>query len=246
MDILREDRRPLAMQLRDRIWDMVQVECYRTGDKLPSEDNLATRFGVSRATVREALKVLEEERVILCRHGVGRFLAPDPSSVLSEEITRLKSVTEMARGLGIPISTQVLSLREEPAQDVVRARLNLEIGSTVVVLERMRLAHGESIIYSIDIFPRRLSIGELHPEEFAGSLLSVMEEKWNTRLAYSKTVLSAVIIDSELSRRIGVADGIPWILMEQVNYDAQDRPILYSKDYHRGDKIQFRVLRRRR
>ncbi len=246
MDILREDRRPLAMQLRDRVWDMLQEECYRTGDKLPSEDDLAARFGVSRATVREALKIMEEERVILCRHGVGRFLAPDPSSVLSEEITRLKSVTEMAHGLGIPISTQVLSLREEPAKDVVRARLNLETDSTVVVLERMRLAHGESIIYSIDIFPRHLVIGELRPEEFAGSLLSVMEEKWNARLAYSKTLISAVVLDSELSRRMNVSDGIPWILMEQVNYDAQDHPILYSKDYHRGDKIQFRVLRRRR
>jgi GntR family transcriptional regulator len=113
-------------------------------------------------------------------------------------------------------------------------------------LERIRLAHGEAIIYSVDIFPTDLVTGELHPEEFTGSLLSVMEEKWNTRLAYSKAVLSAVVLDSELGRRVGVADGVPWILMEQVNYDAQDRPILYSTDYHRGDKFQFRVLRRRR
>jgi len=246
MDILREDRRPLAMRLRDLMWNMLQEECYRTGDKLPSEDDLAARFRVSRATVREALKILEEERVILCRHGVGRFLAPDPSSVLSEDITRLRSVTEMSRGLGIPITTQVLSLHEEPAKDVVRARLSLEPGSTVIVLERIRLAHGEAIIYSVDVFPTNLVTGELNPEKFAGSLLSVMEEKWNTRLAYSKTVLSAVVLDSELGRRVGVVDGVPWILMEQVNYDAQDRPILYSTDYHRGDKIQFRVLRRRR
>jgi GntR family transcriptional regulator len=246
MTTLREDRRPLALRLRDRIWNMLQVECYRAGDKLPSENDLAAHFGVSRATVREALKALEEERVILCRHGLGRFLAPDPSSALSDEITRLKSVTEMARGLGIPISTQVLSLREEPPKDIVRTRLDLEPGDTVVILERVQLAHGEVIIFSIDIFPRCLAVGELHPKEFTGSLLSVMEERWNTRLTYSKTVLSAVILDSELSSRIGVACGIPWILMEQVNYDAQDHPVLYSKDYHRGDKIQFRVLRRRR
>jgi DNA-binding GntR family transcriptional regulator len=73
-----------------------------------------------------------------------------------------------------------------------------------------------------------------------------MEEKWNARLSYSKAVLSAVILEPELSQRIRVSDSIPWILMEQVNYNAQDQPVLYSKDYHRGDKIQFRVLRRRR
>jgi len=246
MAALREDRRPLAVQLRDRLWDEVQAGTLRPGEKLPSEQELAARFGVSRATVREALKALEEERVVICRHGVGRFLAPDPSSVLSEEITRLKSVTEMAQGLGIATSTRVLSMREEPATDPVRSHLELEPGSTVVILERARLAHGKPIIYSLDIFPRRLVAGELRREELAGSLISVMEGKWGARLSYSKATISAVMLDAELCERIAVPGDVPWILMEQVNYDPQDRPILYSKDYHRGDKIQFRVLRRRR
>jgi GntR family transcriptional regulator len=246
MHTLREDRRSLAAQLRDRLWDEVQGGTLRTGERLPSEQELAGRFGVSRATVREALKTLEEERLLICRHGVGRFLAPDPSSVLSEEITHLKSVTEMAQGLGITTTTRVLSMGEEPAGDLVRSHLELGPESTVVVLERARLAHGQPIIYSIDIFPRRLVVGELRPVEFAASLISVMEAKWGMRLAYSKATISAVMLDRDLSRRIGVDEEIPWILMEQVNYDPQDRPILYSKDYHRGDKIQFRVLRRRR
>lgn len=244
MDVF--ERRPLPAQLRDRIWGLVQEEHYRTGDQLPSEQALAARFGVSRATVREALKILEEERLVLCRHGVGRFVAPGSSGVLSEGITRLQSVTEMARDLAIPLSTQVLSLREELPDGVVRTRLNLEPGVAVVVLERVRLTHGEPVIYSVDIFPRTLVVGELQPEAFAGSLLSVMKSGWNTELAYSKAVISAVTLDPQLSQRIGVSAGLPWILLEQVNYNGQDRPILYSKDYHRGDKFQFQVLRRRR
>lgn len=240
------DRRPLPAQLRDRIWNLIQDEHYRTGDQLPSEQNLAARFGVSRATIREALKILEEERLILCRHGIGRFVAPGSSGVLSEAITNLKSVTEMAQDLAIPVSTQVVSLREELPNAVVRTRLNLEPGLAVVVLERVRLAQGEPVIYSIDTFPRNIVVGELRAEEFAGSLLSVMEGSWNTRLAYSKAVISAVLLDAELSQRVGVPDCIAWILLEQINYDAQDHPVLYSRDYHRGDKFQFHVLRRRR
>jgi GntR family transcriptional regulator len=240
------DRRPLAAQLRDRIWDTVQEEHYRAGDRLPSEQKLAARFSVSRATVREALKLLEEERLVLCRHGVGRFVAPGPSGVLSEGITRLQSVTEMAQDLAIAISTRVLSLREELPDDVVRTRLNLGPGMAVVVLERVRIAQGEPVIYSMDIFPRNIAVGELRPEEFTGSLLSVMEGRWNAQLAYSKAVISAVVLDPEMVQRIGVPGGIPWILLEQINYDSEDRPVLYSKDYHRGDKFQFHVLRRRR
>jgi GntR family transcriptional regulator len=240
------DRRPLALQLRDRIWDMIQDEHYRPGDQLPSEQKLVARFAVSRATVRESLKILEEERLVLCRHGVGRFLAPGPSGVLSEAITNLNSVTEMARTLVVPISTEVLSLREELPENVVQTRLNLKPGMAVVVLERVRLANDEPVIYSIDIFPRNIVVGELSPEELAGSLLSVMEGQWNTRLVYSKAVISAVLLDPELAQRIGVPDGMPWIRLDQVNYDAQDHPVLYSQDYHLGDRFQFHVLRRRR
>jgi len=222
MKALREDRRSLAVQVRDRIWHEVEAGVLHAGEKLPSEQDLAARFGVSRATVREALKIMEEERVVLCRHGVGRFLAPDPASVLTDEMTRLKSVTELTRGLGISPTTKVISLREEPADDLVSSRLDLEPSSPVVVVERVRA------------------------EEFEGSLFAQMEEKWGLQLVYAKTVISAILLDSETCQRIGVPEGIPWLMMEEIVFDAQDRPQLYSNDYHRGDKMQFRVLRHRR
>jgi GntR family transcriptional regulator len=240
------DRRPLATQVRDRIWDTIQEGQFRPGDQLPSEQVLVNRFGVSRSTVREALKLLEEERLVLCRHGVGRFVAPGASGVLSEGIERLQSVTEMADGLGISIATNVLTLHEELPEASVQRHLDLEAGMAVVVLERVRLADGDPIIYSVDVFPRALVQGSLQPECFAGSLLAVMEGQWNTWLAYSKAVISAVTLEDELSARIGVPGCAPWVLLEQVNYDAQDRPVLYSRDYHRGDRFQFHVLRRRR
>jgi GntR family transcriptional regulator len=240
------DRRPLALQLRDQIWSLVQRGHYRTGDQLPSEQELVTRFGVSRSTVREALKILEEERFILCRHGLGRFVAPGVSGVLTEGITNLQSVTEMASEQAMPVSTEVLAMREELPDELVRARLALAPGVAVVLLERIRRAGGEPVIYSVDIFPRTIVVGELRVEDFAGSLLAVMEGEWNAALAYSKAVISAVTLEKGLSERIGVPDFAPWILLEQVNFTAQDRPVLYSRDYHRGDKFQFHVLRRRR
>jgi GntR family transcriptional regulator len=245
MAVIRQDRRSLSQQVRERIRELVQ-ESYSPADKLPSEQEFAVRFGVSRATVREALRILEEERVIICRHGVGRFLAPDPADILSEDITQLKGLTEMTRALGISIQTRVLDLREEVADDPVRTHLGLESGAEVLVLERVRHAHGEPIIYSIDIFPRQLVVGAVDADMFSGSLLAIMEERWNVRLMYAKTILRAAVLDPAVSERLGAPDGLPWIFAEQVNFDPTDRPVLYSLDYHRSDKIQFRVLRRRR
>lgn len=240
------DRRPLAAQLRDQIWNMLQENQAQPGDRLPSEDELATRFGVSRVTVREALKMMEEERLVLCRHGVGRFVAPGSSDVLQESMTNLKSMSEMAHDLNIPLETKVLSLREEIPDEFIRSRLDLDAGMSVVILERVRLTKGEPVIYSIDIFPRQSYAGALEAEMFEGSLVSVMEGRWNTWLAYSKTAISAVCLPDEICKKIGVPPTSAWILLEQTNYNARNQPVLYSKDYHRGDKFQFHVLRRRR
>lgn len=239
------DRRPLALQLRDHLWDMVTRENLRSGDQLPSEQHLSDQFGVSRATVREALHILEDQGLVTCRHGVGRFIAPQQLGILSDGLTRLDSVTQMAEDLGFDLSTQVLDLREELPSDEIEARLNLAPGVSVYVVERVRRANQEPVIYSIDVFPRDVLQGEPYREQFAGSLLNLIEGEWGVRLAYSRAFVSAVTLDADRMEQLGLPDGA-WILLEQTTYDFQDRPILYSKDYHCGDCFRFYVLRTRR
>jgi GntR family transcriptional regulator len=243
---LRIERRSLALQLRDRIRSMMKEKYFRAGDQLPSEESLVDIFAVSRSTVRESLKLLEEEKVIIVRHGLGRFVAVDPTSIMTEDITHLESVTEMAAALGIMIETEVVSLRSELADGVIQARLKLQPGESVYILERARKTNGEIVIFSIDIFPAREVPGEINQDMFKGSLLELMEGAWGKRLAYSRAVISAEQLDIELCAKMPNCSGSTWILMEQVNYDEADFPVLYSKDYHRSDKFHFHVLRRRK
>ena len=245
-NLLHKERRSLALQLRDQIRLMMKEKYFRAGDQLPSEESLVNTFGVSRTTVREALKLLEEEKVIYVRHGLGRFVAFDPSNFLTEDITRLESVTEMATSLGIMIETEIVSLRSEPAVGVIQARLDLQTADSVYILERARKTAGETVIFSIDIFPMNIVPGEIEKDQFRGSLLELMEGEWGKRLAYSRAIISAEQLDGELCAKIHDCSGSTWILMEQVNYDEDDHPVLYSKDYHRSDKFHFHVLRRRR
>ncbi|HID87300.1 MAG TPA: GntR family transcriptional regulator, partial [Anaerolineae bacterium] len=63
------DPRPLSLQVKDEVLEMLEREGYQAGDRIPSEQELAERLQVSRPTLREALKMLEEERVLYCQHG---------------------------------------------------------------------------------------------------------------------------------------------------------------------------------
>jgi DNA-binding FadR family transcriptional regulator len=100
----RIERRPPAVQVRDMLTKMLIDKHFVPGDRLPSESALADRFGVSRSALREALKLMEEERVILCQHGVGRFLAAQFAGIYSEDITHLKSVSELSISLGTTLT----------------------------------------------------------------------------------------------------------------------------------------------
>jgi GntR family transcriptional regulator len=242
----RKERRPLAVQVRDLIWNMLKDEKYLPGDRLPSEMEMVERFGISRAALREALKILEEERVLLCQHGVGRFVAPRLAGVLQEDLSHLKSVSELAASLGITFTSEVLSARRQPAEASLAALLSLPDGAPVMALERVWREEGCPLIYSVDYFDGTLPglpAGDMEP--FAGSLLSLLEAG-GRRLAYSKTTVRAVHLETVVAERLETSDNSPWILLEQINFDQRGGPILYSKDYYCSDKFQFFLLRRRR
>lgn len=237
------DTRPLPLQVRDDILRIFEERAYRAGDRIPSEHELAQRLKVSRPTLREALKILEEERFLYCKHGRGRFIAVD-RAFIDESITRLRSVTDMLQDRALVAQARILSLRVEPAGEVVATHLDVEVDTPVVLLERIRLAKQQPLIYSLDMFPRAIVRGPLEPQDLEGSLLGIMEERWNVRVDYSQTSISAVQLDSGLSQEIGLPADLPWILLEQVNYTASQEPVIYSRDYHRGDKFTFHVVRR--
>ena len=234
------------MQVRDQLYSMLIEKHFLPGDRLPSELELANRFGVSRGALREALKLMEEERVILCQHGIGRFVAPQIEGIYSEDITRLKSVSELSISLGTDLACKVLSVGDLMAEETIAGYLNLRPGAPLVALERVWHAMDSPIIYSQDYFSHDFIDGPLTPELFQGSLLAMIEKKRHLHVNYAKTVIKAVQIDQDLLIKFGAVNSGPWILLEQLSFDIHNHPLIFSRDYYNTDKFQFRVLRRRR
>lgn len=242
----RIERRPLAMQVRDQLCSMLIEKHFLPGDRLPSELELANRFGVSRAALREGLKLMEEERVILCQHGIGRFVAPQIEGIYSEDITRLKSVSELSISLGTALTCKVLSVDDLMPEDTIAGYLNLLPGASLVTLERVWQAMDSPIIYSQDYFSRAFVDGPLTPELFQGSLLAMIEKERHLHVNYAKTVIKAVQMDQDLLISFGAVNSGPWILLEQLSFDIHNHPLIFSRDYYNTEKFQFRLLRRRR
>jgi GntR family transcriptional regulator len=242
----RFEHRPIAMQVRDLLYTMLIENHFLPGDRLPSEAELVDRFGVSRGALREALKLMEEERVILCQHGIGRFVAPKIDGIYSEDITGLKSVSELSISLGTTLTSQVLSVSEITADEIIAGYLDLQPGAPLVALERVWHSQDSPIIYSQDYFSRAFVEGPLTTERFQVSLLGLIEKQQHLHVNYAKSVIKAVQMDEDLLSKLGMVNSCPWILLKQINYNIHNHPLIFSLDYYNTEKFEFRVLRKRK
>jgi GntR family transcriptional regulator len=216
------------------------------GDRLPSETELAARFGVARTSVREALKVLESEGIVNVRHGRGRFVSALAGLAVTSPITVFESVTEMLGDRGLSVTTRVLSA-ERARPDSAEARaLHLGPGDEVLRLHRIRLGGGEIVIYSLNVFPADL-LGDRDVTEmdFSGSITELLAAA-GRRPVSSAAHLRATALPPEIAARPEAGRRHrAWLSIEELCIDAAGEPVLQSLDYHRGDLFSFHVLRRR-
>ncbi|WP_338379169.1 GntR family transcriptional regulator, partial [Enterococcus faecium] len=164
--------RHLYLQVIDHLKQDIQNGVYKEKEKLPSEFDLAKKLGVSRATLREALRILEEENVIIRRHGVGTFVHSRP--VFTSGIEQLNSVTYMIEQVGMKPGTVFLSSTVVGPSDEDLRRFNCSPEEDIHVIERVRTADGDPVVYCVDKFPSRIFPGPFTYER--ESIFEILEE----------------------------------------------------------------------
>jgi GntR family transcriptional regulator len=194
--------------------------------------------------LREALNLLEVERVITTKHGSGRYLISFPDE-FGIDITRLQGVTELLESYDIQASDKLIEVEKLKAFGEICDQLGVEEGTDLLAIKRLRFAKNTPIIYSIDILPRKILPEIWREEDFKGSLYTYLEEQCHIQLDHAQATIRATLLRGEVNEL--VPDPLtPWILLEQLIYDRDGRPIIFSKDYHQGDHIVFHVRRYRR
>jgi len=238
--------RSTVLQMRDQILQLLDEGKLQAGDRLPTEAEFAATYSVSRGTVREALKLLEQDGLVDVFHGKGRFVSALQGLGVVRPVTRFESVTEMLAARGVTATTKVLTARILPAEPDEAKQLGLQAGDDVVELRRVRLRSDEPLVFSRNLFSADLLQGEeLRPEEFAGSLHEWLQRR-NREPLSSAAQLSAVhLTDDDFAEHAPAhLRNAPWLLISERGLDQNGTVVLLSMDFHRGDMFGFQVLRR--
>lgn len=243
MDILKHDKRPLYLKIKEHIENLIDQEIYEAGDKLPSETAFARELDVSRASLREALRVLEKEGKIIKSQGVGTFVSK-PIPRFKRGIEELFSVTDTIKNEGFTPGTRDLEISKEKIEKHLALKMNIKENEEILKLQRVRTADQKPVVFCIDylntnLFPINID------DDFSHSLFDLLENKYDLKIKYAVAEIIPVTAKEKLMDKLNVKKHSPILLLEQMHYDDQERLFLYSKNYFRSDQFQFKVLRSR-
>ncbi len=234
----------LAAYVKREIEEMIVSQGLKPGDCLGPEIPLAERLGVSRVTLREALRLLENDGVVVKRNGVGTFVAT-PEHFISGRLEVDFSLSDAASAAGMTLSTVVAKAQEREPLSREKTKLQLKEGEKVFCFERMRYYEGKCIVLSFDTIPSRI-LKEKEIEKLANrSLYSLLEKECGYQIVMGEAVLSATFATQEFAQVMGVNLGSPLMLIEQTDFDPQGAPVLFSREYYNSRIFKFKISRQR-
>jgi GntR family transcriptional regulator len=226
--------RQLAELLRREIdTQQAKGEMYQ----LPSENELADRHGLSRATVRHALDELARDGWIFTQKGVGSFA---PARRIEQDLTALVSTTEDMRRRGWQLVTRVLGLQQMPASEKVAVALNLAPGTPVFELRRLRIVEDLPLSLQTACLPVALC-PTLEQDNLTGSLYHLLESRYGLRLWTAHETLRARDATDPEAAALLISPANPVMYAERTTYAADGQAVEYLEAVWRGDRYDFKV-----
>jgi GntR family transcriptional regulator len=207
--------------------------------KLPSEPELAIRYGAARATIRRALAKLQDEGLIYSRQAVGSFVA-EPR--VEQDLDQLFSFTEFMVYRGMTPGTRLIRTETQQVDDPESPLLHylgLRPGSKLLYIRRLRLGGSDPLVIANTWLPEARFPGFWKHDLEQQSIYEIMGETGQKPTDAIQT-MEAVTLEGEDASLLTVPPGSAAILVRRVAY-VSGLPVEYAVDLYRGDRTKFRV-----
>lgn len=212
------------------------------GDRLPGDHDLCATYDVSRTVVRQALSELETEGVIERVKGRGTFVAPQ--RIPEHLVQSLTGLFEDVAARGSLLRSEVRRLETVPADERIAALLELEPGTSVIVLERLRFVDDEPWVLVTTYLPYALAPGLLGDDLTNSSLYALLESRYGIRLTHGQRAVEAAVASDDLASALAISPGAPVLVLRSTSHSGE-RPVEVFVAYHRGDRSRFEVTLQR-
>lgn len=222
---------PIYMQLAQSLRRQIVEGRLVAGEALPSERDLCTLMGASRVTVRKAIELLIEERLLSRRQGSGTYVTPRiqaPGSFLT-------SFSEDTEARGETTGTIWMAKTHGVTSEEEARLLEIAPGEAVLRLSRVRMADGEPLAIENAIVP-----AEMLPDvrQLGNSLYKSLAERGNRPVSGQQKIRAALAGPNE-ANLLGVGEGCEILRIERITRRADGRPVELTRSTYRGERYEF-------
>lgn len=229
---------PLYHQLKGVLLERIRQGHWKANDRLPSEDELVVEFGVSKVTVRQAVRDLAQAGMVRREQGRGTFVA-DTQIRFGPRL--LNSFTQEMRETGMQAGSRVLEQGVIPAAAEVGKKLQLPEGSQVYLLRRLRLAGGEPMGLQTVYVPCQLAPGLLETDFGVTSLYETLEKRYGLAPDHASQRHFATLADRKHAKLLKIQEGSALLGGERLTFLRGGRPLELTYSAMRGDRYQIEL-----
>lgn len=225
-------------------WIRDQIESGKLleNDQLPSENQLGTRFEVSRITIRRALQTLESEGLIYRKQGLGSFVADNR---LHQGLESLSDFVEDMEAAGLAPESIVLSQGTEQASPRIATSLGIKEGTVVWRIDRLRKGDGETLAYDRTWMPMFYAHLLQQRDLESTTIYSILEEEHDICVCRGAFRIEAVNAPNDVAQHLDVPWGRALLLIERTTYSDADQQVYFQQRFYRSDRVAYELELRR-
>lgn len=235
-------RQPKYLRIYEDLAARIRSGEHTPGTPLPSQRELSESYHVTLMTLRQALKLLEEEGLVETRHGTGTFVA---TPRFAYDLGHLQSFAQDMMLQGTPVQTKILSSRTVTAPPAVSARLGLRGGHRASAIRRLRLIDGRPVVLQDSYLPlqvgRHVDVRALETR----SLYAVLAEDLGVVVNRATEAIRPVVLDAEQATVLDRDHGSAAIISQRVSFADDDQPVIDDVAVLAGDSVLITANRNR-
>jgi len=230
---------PLYYQLKEIIKEEIEEGKLKPGDPIPSERELSEKYGISRPTVRQALKELVYEGWLTREKGRGTFISKPKIDYgfIQHFTTFYDDMVEK----GYSLRTVILNKEIRKAGKEIARFLQIGEDEEIIFIDRLRFIEDEPIVRVNNHIPLALCPALVEEDLTDQSLYRIMAEKYGLKPHRAEISLEPIVANEVDSELLDIEKGAPMLLMENVTFTEEGQIIDFFRSRFRGDKGKVRV-----
>jgi GntR family transcriptional regulator len=228
-------------QVKAYLVNYINQNHLKRNDQLPSEASIAKILGVSRNTIREAYISLENEGMIVRRHGIGTFVAHSP--VIRDSLNEFSPFAQIIQDGGYTPNFQTISMNFEHTTRDVYEVFDLPVSEKLRCIKRIVRADHQPVIYVEDYIALAVETAALNWDEFDGNMVHFLGSSLITPLHQIQSCIRAAALTLEISKYLELDAGTPILSVRSTIFAADNQPITYSKICFNSNIVEMNIVR---